>query len=384
MAEQYPEELASVLASECDFYQFLEEHENLTETSERLQSISVTHRGKAIIESRTDSGELECDTIDVLFKQDQLSPSERSSLLGEMAQQAGRYDEAEQLYRNVLSVADRQEDCYALRESLIHLFLEQKQYARALAVTKEFSSDSPLREYTRGRVKYNQGDRQEALDIFRAALHPHPRNLSLLKIITHLLRQVHQIDNTTSRVPRDTSELEEAIAYAERLEDILPSPEHTILRAYLLSMKRHFEDALSLLSKVEKDEYYTYRSGRLKAEILWELERFQDSAEEWAVLREEYGYKENLQFYEGLAWEKSGDLDRAICIWEDALSHDQIDGNLYLKLGQSYIIRGATDPTAFSRAFDLFEEAIEKFPDRHEFPALLFQAGEGCGRGTEA
>lgn len=385
LEDQYPEGFTAALAQQLDFHRFLGEEEAQQAILERLRSLPILSRERVLAEHLAKAEVPELSTIESLFQQGHLSLGERAMLVGQALVQAGKNNEAEQVYRLALAGPLRQEERRSITEALLQLLLEGKRFAEAMALMEGLPATEKLfRQVMKGLICLYQKDKQGALSILRATLCEHPRSRALLQNLVYLLSEPSRIDESDAEEGQPIPDLEEALGYAERLEALIPSPEHTLLRADLLRRLGRFEEALSLVEKVDQDGYCTLRSFELKVRLLGDLGQYRDAAKALAARPSRFRDDYLLQFNEAIIWTKCGELDRAIAIWDDLRKHPKADGNLYINLGNIYISRKAADPESFNKAFEFFKEALTKFPDRPEFPALLIQAAEGSGRGREA
>jgi tetratricopeptide (TPR) repeat protein len=314
--------------------------------------------------------------------------------MGAILMREGKVLEAEQLYRETISKQVISWQWHSvvncqLVEALLKLLLEQERYEDAFTCIEEVTlPGDAFREEMRGMVFLHRKNRGEAIAALRGALRSHPRNILLLENVTRLLHLPQDDDRVTSPTKvadgQQSDDLMEALQYAERLETLLPSFEHKLLRAGLLGQLGRDEEALRLVDAVEKHGYITLQMLGLKFGLLQKLARNREAAELLAAYKDRYPSNYGLRFNEATAWAKTAEIQRAMAIWDELRYHPEVDGTLYQNLIIVYIQRAALEPSSFSQAFDIAKEALEKFPDRRELVPLLVQAALGSGRGGEA
>jgi tetratricopeptide (TPR) repeat protein len=374
LADQYQEGLVAILSQLLAFHSFVDETETQQHILARLQSLPGVTRERVLAEHFAGATRTSLDVLEDLFQKGALSFGQKALLMGEALGRDGKSFEAEQVYRQALSQPVPLEERPALLASLLELILKEERYEEALAYLEESTEPGEaFRELMRGMVFLSRTDRESALRSFQKGLEQHPRNIFLLQKLLHLLSKPQE-DNGLER---------EALHYAESLEALLPSFESTLSRVIFLARLGRYTEALQLVEEVEGEGYVTLRVLTLKADLLEELGKNRDAA---ALLTD---YRDRYSDYlfrsrEAAAWAKAGDIERAIPIWEELRHRLEADGDLYRNLAIAYIQRGALNPHAFGQAFDIVKDALEKFPERKEFAALLVQAGEGCGRSQEA
>lgn len=367
--DQYPEGLVLVLSSLLSFHRILHEDEAQQSILQRLQSLSPMPRERVLAEHLAGEPSPTLEVIENLF-QSNLTSDEKALLKGDALKQDGKKSEAEQTYRQALLQGEKSEVHQALILALLELLLEQERYAEALALLDESLEDRPFRALMRGMILSHRNDQEGALATIRLALTEHPRNMLLRKHCVRLLSQ--------------KGELTEALEQAERLEDLLPSFEHKLLRSNLLEQLGQNEEALCVIEEIEREAYITHLLVELKCNLFQKLGRYREAAEFLENCQDRYPENYSLRFNEATAWAHAGEMDRAIAIWEGLREHTESGSDLYRNLYIAYIQRNAYDPGAFSKAFDIAKEALEKFPDCHEFAPHLIETGFGSGRSEEA
>lgn len=387
--DQYPEGLVSILSHLLDFHRILDERERQQEILERLQKLPVMTRERPFVEYLAGKLPPALDVIETLFQKGYLSSCEKALLFGATLLEEKNHTEAERVYRQALASAETPMDRRALSEALLDVLLKGERYQEALAFLEESTKPGELfRELMHGMLLLSQKDREGALAVLRGALEQHPRSMALLENLVRLLgSQVETgdvADITAVKEEDRKNVLAEILHYAEQLEALLPSFEHKILRARLLGQQGCYRDALDIVEEVDREGYVTLQTLRLRCELLRNLGRNREVAELFARGQDRYPDNYLLRFQEAIAWAHAGEIDRAATIWEDLRNRPEANGDLYHNLVLVYLQRGALDPGAYSAAFDLVKEALEKFPDRQDFAPLLIQTAQGCGREKEA
>ena len=367
--DQYPEGLVLVLSSLLSFHRILHEEEAQQSIIRRLQALSPMPRERVLAEHLAGTSSPPLEVIESLF-QSNLTSDEKSLLKGDALKRDGKKSEAEQTYRQALLQGEKSEVHQALILALLELLLEQERYAEALALLDESLEDGPFRALMGGMVLSHRNDQEGALATIRLALTEHPRNMLLRKNCVRLLGQ--------------KGALAEALEQAERLEELLPSFEHKLLRANLLEQLDRNEESLCAIEEIEREAYITRPLVDLKCGLFQKLGQYREAAEFLETCRDRYPEDYSLRFNEATAWALAGEMDRAIAIWEGLREHPESGSDLYRNLCIAYIQRNAYDPGAFSKAFDIAKEALEKFPDCHEFAPHLIETGFGSGRSEEA
>ena len=367
--DQYPEGLVLVLSSLLSFHRILYEDEAQQSILQRLQSLSPMPRERVLAEHLAGEPSPTLEVIENLF-QSNLASDEKALLKGDALKQDGKKSEAEQIYRQALLQGEKSEVHQALILALLELLLEQERYAEVLAFLDESLEDGPFQALMRGRTLLHRNDQEGALTTIRLALTEHPRNMLLRKNCVRLLIQ--------------KGALAEALEQAEHLEELLPSFEHKLLRADILEQIDQNEESLCVIEEIEREAYITHPLVELKCNLFQKLGRYREAAEFLKNCQDQYPEDYSLRFNEATAWAHAGEMDRAIAIWEGLREHTESGSDLYRNLCIAYIQRNAYDPGAFSKAFDIAKEALEKFPDCHEFAPHLIETGFGSGRSEEA
>ncbi|MCY4387187.1 MAG: SIR2 family protein [Desulfurellaceae bacterium] len=372
-ADQYPEGLVLVLSSLLSFHRILHEDEAQQSILRRLQSLSPMPRERVLAEHLAGTSSPPLEFIESLF-QNNLTSDEKLLLKGDALKRDGKKSEAEQTYRQALLQGEKSEVQQALILALLELLLEQERHAEALALLDESLEDGPFRALMGGMVLSHRNDQEGALATIQLALTEHPRNMLLRKNCVHLLRQ--------------KGTLTEALEQAECLEELLPSFEHKLLRANLLEQLGQNEETLQIVREIEGEGYITLPLVELKCNLFQKLGQHRESAEFLESHQDRYSDNSTLyysfRFNEATAWASTGEIDKAVAIWEDLREHSESGSDLYRNLYIAYVQREAYDPGAFSKAFNVAKEALEKFPDCHEFAPYLIEAGLGSGRSEEA
>ena len=368
-ADQYPEGLVLILSSLLSFHRVLQEDEVQQSILHRLQSLSPMSRERVLAEHLAGEPSPTLEVIESLFPSN-LASDEKALLKGDALKRDGKKSEAEQTYRQALLQGEQSEVHQALILALLELLLEQERYAEALAFLDESLEDGPFQALMRGMLLLHRNDQKGALTTIRLALTEHPRNMLLRKNCVRLLSQ--------------KGALAEALDQAEHLEELLPSFEHKLLRANLLEQLDRNEESLGVIEEIEREAYITRPLVELKYGLFQKLGQYREAAEFLETCQDQYPEDYSLRFNEATAWAHAGEMDRAIAIWEGLREHTESGSDLYRNLCIAYIQRNAYDPRAFSKAFDIAKEALEKFPDCHEFAPHLIETGFGSGRGEEA
>jgi tetratricopeptide (TPR) repeat protein len=389
LADQYPEGLATTLAQLIMFHGFLGEEGIQHDLLTRLRTLSGMTRDRVLAEHAVEGATPELEIIETLFQQQQLSVGEKALLQGTAFIREGKALEAEKAYRQALAACTESTERSMLIESLLNLMLREERYEEAVAFLEQsVEVGTVFQELMQAMLFTHQKDRERALTILRRALSDHPRNMLLLINLIQLLKRQPEAQATTTSTPtleeEQTQNYAEALCYAERLEALLPSYWHKLLRAGLLERLERYDDAIQLVEAIEGEGYQTLRIIGLKFSLLQKLGRYREAAEFLAENEARYPDNYALRFNQAVAWAKAGEIEQAIAIWE-ALRHcPEANGDLYQNLINAQMQLKALDPNAVGHAFDITKEALERFPDRKEFVGFLIQAGEGSGRSREA
>ncbi len=389
LEDQYPEGLVSILSQLLDFCRFLGERENQQAILQRLQKLSVITRERPFVEYLAGKSPPTLDVIENLYQSGYLSSCEKALLTGATLIEKEDTAEAERIYRQALASVETPEDRHALLNALLQTLLKEERYQEALAILEEsIPPGEVFQVLMRSLILLSQKDQEGALTLLRGALEQHPRSLLLLQNLFNLIsNQLVEAGSTTLTATQEEAQkrfFAEALQYEEQLEALLPSFEHRILRALLFGQRGRHEHALDIVEELEREGYVTLQALRMRCEVLRNFGRNREVAELLAKSRDRYPDSYLLRFNEATAWAHAGEIERARVIWEELRSCPEADGDLYLNLFNVYIQQGALDPSAFSRAFDLAKEALEKFQDRREFVGGLIQAALGSGRSPEA
>lgn len=386
---QYPEGLVSILSQSLGFYHFLGEQENQQAILERLQKLPVITRERPFVEFLAGKPPPALDVIETLFQKDYLSGCEKALLTGAALIENKETAEAERIYRQALASVETPVDRHALLNALLQILLKEERSQEALAFLEESTTpEEVFQVLMRSLVLVSQKDQKGALTLLRGALERHPRSLLLLQNLFHLISsQLVEAETTTLTAIQEEDQkrlFEEALQYAEQLEALLPSFEHRILRARLLKQQSCYRDALDIVEEVDREGYGTLQILRLRCELLRNFGRNREVAELLTAYQERYPPDYALRFNEATAWAYVGEIERAVAIWEELRNHSEAGSDLYQNLFLAYVQRQSLDPSAFSRAFDVAKEALEKFPDCREFAPRLVEAALGSGRSPEA
>ena len=375
LADQYPEGLVAILSSLLFFHRILGEHEAQQRLLLRLQSLPpYVTQDRALAEHLAGGASPPLEVIETLFPNNSIASDEKAILKGARLARDGRKSEAEQTYWQALSQGEPSEARRALFQALLELLLEEERYTEAFTLLDESLQDESLQALMRGMILSHRNDQEGALAIIRLALTEHPRNMLLRENCVRLLRQ--------------SGALTEALEQAEYLEDLLPSFEHKLLRANLLEQLGRNEETLQIVREIEGEGYITLPLVELKCNLFQKLGQHREAAEFLESHQDHYSDNSTLhysfRFNEATAWASAGEIDKAVAIWEDLREHSESGSDLYRNLYIAYVQREAYDPGAFSKAFNVAKEALEKFPDCHEFAPYLIEAGLGSGRSEEA
>ena len=393
LGPQHPEGLVAVLSTLLDFHRILGEQEAQQGILQRLQSLPNITRGRVLTEHLATGSSPSLEVIETLHQRGQISDNEQTLLKGTALEREGRKSEVEQIYRQALSRGETSEEQQAIIQALLKILSEEERYTEALSFIEEsIKPNGSFQALMREMVLSHRDDQDGALATLRSALAEHPRNIFLRESCVRLLRRSveHKKQSSLDVSVKDQQDkaLTEALEHAEYLEALLPSFEHRLLRAKLLEQLGRNEEAFPIVEDVEGEGHLTDQLIQLKCDLFRKLGQYREIAEFLAIHRDRYSDDPSacysLRFNEAAAWAFAGEMGKAVTIWEDLRGHSESGSDLYGNLYAAYIQRKADDPEAFSNAFDIAKEALEKFPDCHEFAPRLIEAGLGSGRSKEA
>ena len=374
LVDQYPEGLVLILSSLLSFHRTLHEHETQQSIFRRLQPLPHRLRERVLAEHLAGEPSPALEVIESLSQSNLIGSDEKVLLKGDALKRDGKKREAEQIYRQALLEGEKSEVQQALILALLELLLEQERYAEAFTFLDKSLEDGPFRALMKGMILSHRNDQEGALATIRLALTEHPRNMLLRKSCVRLLRQ--------------KGALTESLEQAERLEELLPSFEHKLLRAEVLKQLDQNEESLQIVREIEGEGYITLPLVDLKCSLLQRLGQHREAAGFLESHQDHYSDNStlyySLRFNEATAWASAGEIDKAVAIWEDLREHSESGSDLYRNLYIAYVQREAYDPGAFSKAFNIAKEALERFPYCHEFAPYLIESGLGSGRSEEA
>ena len=176
----------------------------------------------------------------------------------------------------------------------------------------------------------------------------------------------------------------EALGYAQRLVDILPSPESQTRVAAIWAELGEPARALQVLQAVQSGGYATRQILLEQGRLLMRVGRAREAAEMLEKASSQYPNDYDIKLLCGTAWARAHEHDRAIAMWEPLIDAPRTGVELLISLGGEYFLKDASDPNTASKAFHLYKRAFEIDRNEPTLPARLLLAAEASGRTREA
>ena len=174
----------------------------------------------------------------------------------------------------------------------------------------------------------------------------------------------------------------EALGYARRLAQLLPSPEARFLEAYWTSESSDVASALAQTRAMWQD-YQTRALAVYHAHLLQQTGHSQEVAEFLDAQLARYPNDYELAWQCGTAWALVNVPHRAIEVLELLIGHPSEGVELYINLALAQLHAAVAEPYRAGTAFDLLLEAFRKYPMEQTLPARIMEAGRSSSRMRE-
>ncbi len=387
LADQFPEIGVRAVALTAQMHLYLGEREHLARCLARLGEWQQVTREKALIGLATNQSWLTEQIVATLEEEGAVFPTEAVVLRSHCQSSLGAKGRALPQLRAALgqntSISERE---FVLEYALRLLYDDgQVMTAQELLDCYRTQITSEAAASLEGSLLLAQGS-DYAASYLRSAVAQFPRSRGLLE---HLLVSLSAYRprnpfGVTTLGERLDHERQEAYAYAMRLAEILPSPEARFRLAGMLAEARGPRAAIEEIIAIEAQGYRTRALSLYHAQLLLTLNLSQEAAELLESVRPQYKDDYEIDWQCGTAWALAAEPRRAIELLEPLREHHDAGTELFINLGRAYLLAASTEPPLAAAAFDIYKQALARFPSEPSIPAGLLEAGEASGNGYEA
>lgn len=388
--DAFPEVLIEALSAAMQFHRYLDEEEAVAMYRSRLQTLPGMTRSRAVAEYLAEDGGAALETIDTLYREGYLSPAEKALLASRHLIEMGLLEQGEETLHAALATVANEAEREAILGSLLELLAERERSSEAEALlAQEQQVPSEFMALMRSLVVSRMQGRMAAIEHMRSWLAQHPNSRmvlhNLIRLLVNEARERRQPQSDAMASPDiPIALLQEARRYAERLVEILPSPEARFRLASVLAELEDFEGALRVLQEIVADGYVTRNLLMWQGHLLMRVQQPREAATILDGAVDRYPKDYNLALLCGSAWADAHEYGQAIARLEPLLEWPEASTDLFIGLGSTYLREAAADPSFASHAFDLFKRAFEQHPSEETLPMRLVMAGLASGRSREA